>query len=197
MPAVIFDMYGVILPDPEGGLLPFVQRSFPHYGYEDVYRHWRQGNIGALSSRGFFAKLGYQGDLAALEKEYLDSIAIDTGFYQVAARLQPYYQLAMVSNDLAEWSRYLQDKFSLGRYLSVAVVSGEQGIKKPDPRLYQLALQRLQLPAADCAYVDDRRENLDAAAALGMRPILFNSRHIAYEGQIVNSFAELQQLLLG
>lgn len=45
-------------------------------------------------------------------------------------------------------------------------------------------------------YVDDRRYNLEAAQALGIDTILFNSRKVLYEGNSVNNFQELANLLL-
>lgn len=66
---------------------------------------------------------------------------------------------------------------------------------KPDPRMFLLAAERLGVQPADCVYVDDRRSNLNAAESLGMRPILMNSRHVAYEGETVSDFPALTAAL--
>lgn len=50
----------------------------------------------------------------------------------------------------------------------VVVISGEVGLRKPDPRIYQLVLDRLGLTAQQCVFVDDLRPNIRAAAELGM-----------------------------
>ena len=50
-------------------------------------------------------------------------------------------------------------------------------------------------PAQDCLYVDDRRKNLGAAQAVGMDAVLFNSRHVPYDGKTVESFRKLTELL--
>jgi 2-haloacid dehalogenase len=47
------------------------------------------------------------------------------------------------------------------------IVSGEEKIMKPDPAIYRLALTRFCLAAGDGIFVDDRRENVDAAKANG------------------------------
>jgi putative hydrolase of the HAD superfamily len=54
------------------------------------------------------------------------------------------------------------------------IISGEVGLRKPDPRIYQLLLDRLGLPAARTAFVDDVAPNVAAAAALGIHAI----RHV-------------------
>lgn len=51
----------------------------------------------------------------------------------------------------------------------VVVISGREGLRKPDPRIYRLVLERLGVPAERCAFVDDAPINVEAAAALGFR----------------------------
>jgi putative hydrolase of the HAD superfamily len=46
------------------------------------------------------------------------------------------------------------------------------GIRKPDERIYRLALDLSQYAAEECCFVDDRPANLEAAAKVGMRTVL-------------------------
>lgn len=195
MKALILDMYGVIIKDPEGGLLPFINRTFPDLSRDDVYKHWIKANVGELSSFNFFRELGFEGDLSIIEKEYLDTIEIDEAFYEFASILKKHYNLALLSNDLGEWSRYLRDKFKINDYFDVITVSGDLKIKKPDVKIFMHTIDKLGCSATDCIYVDDRRFNLAAAQSLGMDTVLFNSRKVQYEGNTVVSFKELTNLL--
>ncbi len=52
------------------------------------------------------------------------------------------------------------------------VLSGQVGLRKPDPRIYWMSLDELDLPAEQTAFVDDGRPNVDAAHALGMHAVL-------------------------
>jgi putative hydrolase of the HAD superfamily len=54
------------------------------------------------------------------------------------------------------------------------IISAEVGLAKPDPAIFRLALARLKVMAAAAIFVDDVPANLEAARAIGMRPILFN-----------------------
>jgi len=52
------------------------------------------------------------------------------------------------------------------------VISGEVGLRKPDPAIYALAAERIGRPAEACVYVDDLPGNLKPARALGMATVL-------------------------
>ena len=53
----------------------------------------------------------------------------------------------------------------------VVIESAKVGLRKPDPRIYQMACDELQVAAERCVYLDDLGINCKPAAALGMRAI--------------------------
>lgn len=63
--------------------------------------------------------------------------------------------------------------FGILQMIDCYVVSAAEGLVKPDPRLYRVLLDRYDLRAEECAFVDDNESNVAAAASLGMRGILF------------------------
>lgn len=69
------------------------------------------------------------------------------------------------------WYRLIEDELRLSRYLAWSFVSCEMGVRKPDPRAFEIALADLRVAPERCVFVDDRRTNLDAAARLGIRPV--------------------------
>jgi len=48
------------------------------------------------------------------------------------------------------------------------VISGEVGLRKPQPEIYLLAAERLRVEPSECVFVDDFKINADGAAAVGM-----------------------------
>ncbi|MFO1141679.1 MAG: HAD-IA family hydrolase [Amaricoccus sp.] len=60
----------------------------------------------------------------------------------------------------------------LGRFRDV-VVSGHEGMVKPDPAIYRLCLDRNDLAAGDCIFIDDNAANVAGAAAVGIDAIHF------------------------
>lgn len=59
--------------------------------------------------------------------------------------------------------------------LNDIVVSGEEKIAKPDPRIFQILLERVQHPASECLLIDDSPKNIAVAQSLGFQTILFQS----------------------
>lgn len=197
MKAVILDMYGVILKDSGDGFYSYVNRTFPQLTSADIYPDWDKADVGEVSSLEVFRRLGFQGDLEQIEKNYLDTVEINEAFYGFAEEMKKRYKLALISNDSSEWSRYFREKFRLNKYFDVISVSGDLKMKKPDPRIFQLTLERLGCTPEECVYIDDRRYNLEAAQALGMDTVLFNSRNVPYDGKAVKGFMELADMLAG
>lgn len=195
MKAIILDMYGVILEDPGEGFYEYVNQTFPDLDHKEIYAIWDKADIGEISSLEVFKRLGYTGDLAAIEKAYLDTVEVKEEFYAFADEMRKRYKLALLSNDSSEWSRYFREKFDLNKYFDVITVSGDVKMKKPNPAIYQLTLKKLGLDAEDCVYVDDRRYNLSAAEEVGIKAVLFNSRGVEYDGVTVNDFSELKRLI--
>ena len=53
------------------------------------------------------------------------------------------------------------------------VVSSHVKLAKPEPAIYQLLLSKYNLNPQECVFIDDRKDNVDAAHALGMKGIVF------------------------
>jgi 2-haloacid dehalogenase len=60
-------------------------------------------------------------------------------------------------------------------YFEGVLISGEEGVVKPDPAIFRLLVERFGVGPARAVFVDDAARNIDAAAALGFRTVLFES----------------------
>lgn len=77
-------------------------------------------------------------------------------------------RLFALTNWSAETFPVARERFAfLGWFVGI-VVSGEEGLAKPDPALYRVLLERYAVDPASALFVDDRPENVAAAEALGM-----------------------------
>jgi putative hydrolase of the HAD superfamily len=101
--------------------------------------------------------------------------------------------LGVVSN-FEEWLERLLERLGVREYFDVRVISGVEGLEKPDPRIFQLALERAGVGAAESVYVGDNPEfDVDPALALGMFPVLIDRRD-RYPEATVARIASLDEL---
>jgi len=83
-------------------------------------------------------------------------------------------KLGVVSN-FEEWLERLLDQLGVTGFFEVRVISGVEGMEKPDLRIFQLAMERANVTPERSAYVGDNPEfDVDPAAAAGMFPILLD-----------------------
>ena len=80
---------------------------------------------------------------------------------------------AFLSNGVPEVIARLRAERALDACFDVVVVSSAVGLTKPDPRIYTLCLERLGTVPERTLFVDDRAENIEAAARLGIRTLHF------------------------
>lgn len=80
---------------------------------------------------------------------------------------------AFLSNSGPEVMARLRADHPLETRFDAVVISCEVGLSKPDPRIFRLCLERLGLPASDVLFVDDRADNVEGAAAVGLRTLQF------------------------
>jgi putative hydrolase of the HAD superfamily len=85
-------------------------------------------------------------------------------------------ELVMLNNEARELNDYRIDQFALGAYFDVFLSSCYLGLRKPDPKMFELALDVLQRDADEVAFIDDRQHNCDAAAALGIHAIRYQDQ---------------------
>jgi epoxide hydrolase-like predicted phosphatase len=86
------------------------------------------------------------------------------------------------------WSVADYDPGLLAELFDAWVISAEVGLRKPDPAIYALAAERMELPPEAIAFVDDLPGNLKPARALGMTTIV-------HRGDATATLAELEDAL--
>jgi len=199
---IIFDMMGVIFQDSDDVndlLVPFIQRRDSTVSSEKINKLYRKASLAEISSYDFWSQLGFESDYPDIEKDYLDScLKLDPEFMNIARSLKESYSLAVLSNDIEEWSSYLRSKFGLDDLLKVVVISGEVGYRKPDRKIYTILLHRIHEFPSSCVLVDDRSKNLHPASQLGIKTIKFLREEGASDSSgdfEVTSFSQLPEIV--
>jgi putative hydrolase of the HAD superfamily len=86
----------------------------------------------------------------------------------VAAAREGGLKTGLISNS---WGLGIYDRAPTDLF-DATVISGDVGLHKPQPEIYLLACERLAVAPADCVFVDDLRENVAGAEAVGMTGVL-------------------------
>ena len=198
---ILFDMYGVILEESKGNFIPYTFQHFPESAYERLKRQFKEEQLftkagnGEITSDEFLSLLGYDDPVYHM-KDYIENyLTLDSGFINFAETYYKKYDFVLLSNDVSEWSSYITEYYQLNKYFKHKIVSGDVKCRKPDIKIYELALEKINRSPAECVFIDNSVKNLEAAGGLGMQTILFNRDNEAYSGTIVNSFSELADLI--
>lgn len=90
------------------------------------------------------------------------------------------YRSAIVTNNLKEFRPHWEKMIPVDELFDHIVDSSFEGVRKPDPRIYRIALDHLGVPAERAVFLDDFPANVDAARALGMAGVVVTAdRHAA------------------
>jgi putative hydrolase of the HAD superfamily len=107
------------------------------------------------------------------------------------------YELGLISN-FEEWLEMLLERLDVTRFFEVRVISGVEGVEKPDPRIFRLALDRAGVPAGESVYVGDNPAfDVEPARAVGMLGVLLDRRERfpEAEGIRITSLTQLHDVL--
>lgn len=91
---------------------------------------------------------------------------------ELARELSGKYAMATVNNESRELNLYRIQQFKLTEIFPLFVSSCFVGIRKPDERIFRLALDLTQHSAEECCFIDDRAENLVGAEKAGLKTVL-------------------------
>jgi HAD superfamily hydrolase (TIGR01509 family) len=110
---------------------------------------------------------------SALQRDFWAGEELDEALVRYLQSLRPAYKIGILSNAWSEARAFHNARFKFDTWVDAAVYSAEVKLLKPDPRIYRLALATLNLPAAECIFVDDKRTNVEAAQRLGMQGVWY------------------------
>ena len=108
----------------------------------------------------------------AIVNAWQQYVSLDPDTLPVLHALKAQKSLALISNfDHPPYVHSLLSALGLAEYFDSIVISGDVGVKKPDPRIFSFALQQTQLQPHEVVYVGDSTVDVQGARAAGMCPI--------------------------
>lgn len=134
--------------------------------------------------------------VATRYRGYFDRFAEVAGMRKILERLSGRGVRQAVLSNWPPSLRNFLDHHDLTRYFDEIVVSAEEGVLKPDPQLFQVALDRLGLTPGEVLLIgDDPINDVEPARAMGMPVIHFNPR-LDHSGADATDAAALEPLIL-
>ncbi|HSS33515.1 MAG TPA: HAD family phosphatase [Solirubrobacterales bacterium] len=88
-------------------------------------------------------------------------------------------RMAMLTNNVREWEPVWRPMLPVDEIFETVVDSGFVGCRKPEPRIYEMTLERLGLPAEACLFIDDLEPNIEGALTLGLKAVHFRDNEQA------------------
>jgi putative hydrolase of the HAD superfamily len=134
-------------------------------------------DTGRITPRGFYEKalevlqaaLSYE-DFFAL---YSDVFVPNPRVVETLDRLKPRYRMVMLSNTDVMRFGFIKDRFPEVLLFDEYVLSYEVGHMKPESRIYEVAVSMAVASPNECLFIDDRRENIEAAQKQGIQAVHF------------------------
>ncbi len=180
---ILFDLGGVVFTN---GTKKFIADISQRYGIgsEEVLNildgvigtKYREGKIG----REEFWKLVLEAlplkeSVDDLEKEWIGNYELIPGTKVIIEKLRDKYKVMYLSYNVKERVDKLDQKFDFVSWFEGGIFSHEVGMRKPNPKIYEIALQMGNVKADESVFVDDKLKMLEPAKAMGMTGLVFES----------------------
>ena len=194
--AVLLDWGGVMTSDLFGSFATFcAEEGLDRDVLANLFRHYRDARAllidfecGRIEELDFEPRLSTALGLAwheGLIDRLFAGAALDDAMVEgVRAIHDRGIATGLVSNS---WGTRRYPRELIGELFDGVVISGEEGFRKPDPRMYELGAERINVAPGDCIFVDDLEFNLDPARELGMA--------VVHHTAAADTLAQLDRLL--
>jgi epoxide hydrolase-like predicted phosphatase len=140
-----------------------------------------QLETGRISEADFLDKLcdalepvlGHRPAMHRFREIYFDALEPNEPMIELMRELKARgHRMAMLTNNVREWEPLWRSMLPVNEIFELVVDSAFVGMRKPDPEIYELTLERLDAVSADrCLFVDDIEANVETARELGMSAV--------------------------
>ncbi|MFD9715870.1 HAD family hydrolase [Streptomyces sp. NPDC059076] len=188
---LIFDFFGVLtfnmvevishFEDREGLTRGTFLHAWADPRGQELFRQLELGHISQTDwNNGFAALMGASISSDNLMARYLHDAFPAHHMLKIARQARSAgIKTAVLSNSLGREPYDPYAGFDLHGTFDEVVLSSDHGIRKPDPAIFHLVLDKLGVPAAKCLFLDDSEKNLATAQHLGITPLLALDEKVA------------------
>jgi len=182
--AIVFDFGNVLASPDKDYMVRFLSKTFQieEGEFDSVNKEKHQAMKNGESETGFWIQYGKRKGIALDENwdeqfhaEVKASLCANEDVYELVEELKKKeLKVGLLSNITESLAKKIRPH---GLYdpFDPCLLSCELGIEKPDPKIYQMLLDEIELPAEQIVFVDDLAENIEAAKKMGIDGITFVS----------------------
>lgn len=173
--ALIFDCFGVLV----GSSYDYLKSLAPtSQAVEDL------NDLIYQAERGYISKAEYETlicELLNISNSQLNEISksyhvkLTKTVDLLSEKRHEGLKIALLSNVAKYTLESIFTDFELGSMFDDMVISSETNLVKPDPLVYELVANRLDLKPEECVMIDDLETNVRGAAAIGMKGIVYKN----------------------
>ena len=172
--AILFDMVGVLV-FKKPGCVAKTQEEINAENIEKLFNHLDDNKlIKDVKEKFKLSDSEIQNAATVIPEKYEK--------FEELWKLLPYlkkkYKLAVINNGNSIASNYWKEKFNF-EIFDLFINSAEEGIRKPDPRIFLITCKRLEVKPEECLFMDDSFDNIKVAQKLGMKSIWWNKEENA------------------
>jgi epoxide hydrolase-like predicted phosphatase len=179
--AVIFDFGGVLMKTRDyAPRHRWDDRLNLAYGSVERAVHndetWRSAQIGAIPIETYWADVAARLNLTGaqvkqLAEDFYRGDVLDAQLIDLIKSLRAEgFTIALLSNDSVELRPKLE-RLGILELFDPLIITAEIGVMKPDTAAYNTVLERIRHRADESIFIDDRQENIEGAAAVGIHGI--------------------------
>lgn len=114
-------------------------------------------------------------ELARFRLDYFAGDTINPRLKRILLNLRANYKTAILSNAWSDARILFEKRYQLSKLADIIIYSAEEKIAKPDPRIYELASEKIGLELSKILFIDDFEDNILAAKSVGMSVVHFQN----------------------
>ncbi len=185
--AVLFDFGGVLYKTPDRGWMKKWQRLLG-LGKDEIISSiilsqddspYMQAIMeGRIPESEIWDRMGKRWRLSPLlvrwiKRSTMSRRRLNEEVAEFLAGLRPKYRTGILSNAGSDARAMFTSIFGFDHLVDEMIISAEEGIAKPDERIYKIALEKMGVEPGEALFLDDLSANVAAARRLGMKAVQF------------------------
>jgi len=173
----LFDLGNVLFPFDIAKTIRYLRENCPRLGPDTLVtlkNLLEQYELGKMSSIAFFEAVkketAYKGSFEVFQRQFSEIFTENPDAISTALLLKKSYPVYILSNTNEMHLEYIRKTFPFFTRFR-GVFSYEAGAAKPDPQIFQIAIDRFSIEPKNTLFIDDKYENILAAKNLGFLTI--------------------------